>query len=53
MSIIENEKRSFVDLINIKSQLHVTLRDFELEEEQHLLARQLQMHKAGRKGDAA
>ena len=31
MSIIEQEKRSFVDLINIKSRLHVNLRDFELE----------------------
>lgn len=33
MSIIEHEKRSFVDLINIKSKLHVNLRDFDLEEE--------------------
>ena len=33
MSVIENEKRSFVDLINIKSRLHVTLRDFEIEKE--------------------
>ena len=28
MSIIEQEKRSFVDLINIKQHLHVNLRDF-------------------------
>lgn len=41
MSVIENEKRSFVDLINIKSRLQVTLRDFELENEQEMLTRQL------------
>ena len=33
MSVIENEKRAFVDLINIKSRLSVTLRDFDLENE--------------------
>ena len=37
MSVIENEKRSFVDLINIKSRMHVSLRDYELEEEQKRL----------------
>ena len=31
MSVIEHEKRSFVDLINMKSRLNVQLRDFELE----------------------
>ena len=31
MSLIEHEKRSFVDLINIKSRLHVTLPDYQLE----------------------
>lgn len=31
MSVIEQEKRSFVDLINMKSRMHVNLRDFELE----------------------
>lgn len=37
MSIIEQEKRSFVDLINIKSKLHVTVRDYALEGAQNQL----------------
>ena len=34
MHIIEYEKRSFVDLLNIKNRMHVNLRDFELEKAQ-------------------
>ena len=52
MSVIEQEKRSFVDLINIKSRMHVNLRDFELEQAQNWIGKQIQMQKGGRKGDA-
>lgn len=51
MSVIEQEKRGFVDLIDIKQKLFVSLRDFQLEKEQKRIEEQLRRKAGGRKGD--
>ena len=53
MSIIEQEKRGFVDLIDMKKRLHVEIKDYKLEAEQKRIEETLQRQKGGRKGDAS
>ena len=52
MSIIEQEKRGFVDLIDLKKKLFVELKDYKLEAEQKRIEETLKKQAGGRKGDA-
>lgn len=51
MTTIEQEKRGFADLIDIRQKLYVELKDYELEAEQKRIEEKLLAQDGGRKGD--